>query len=284
MEAAVKSFAEKGFHATSIQEIADRLGIAKGALYFYFKSKEDLLVSICSYYIEQFQKEYLQIVEDPGLTARDRITEQVKLHFRQFSENKDFITLLMHERFEVTEDIRRMLIQLRTHLLLGNQRAVLELYGEDAKAYSFDAATMFNSMLDGYFSYLIFNQKQLDVTTTLQFLMDRLDDIVHGMINKRSTPLLNVEEMEQLLTSTGLCAVSGNQDALRQIAEIRIVLGRLELEDAVRDEIESSLSILESELSKPISQAVMVKGMISLLKSHKINEIKKLVAKLESSV
>ena len=43
INAAIKCFAQKGFHATSIQEIVDTAGIAKGSVYSYFKSKEDLL-------------------------------------------------------------------------------------------------------------------------------------------------------------------------------------------------------------------------------------------------
>ncbi|MCY9501341.1 TetR/AcrR family transcriptional regulator [Paenibacillus larvae] len=40
------------YHATSIQEIVDTAGIAKGSLYFYFKSKEDLLLSLLKYYYD----------------------------------------------------------------------------------------------------------------------------------------------------------------------------------------------------------------------------------------
>ena len=41
MRAAV--FRQKGFHGAGMREIARGLGMAPGALYYYFKSKEDLL-------------------------------------------------------------------------------------------------------------------------------------------------------------------------------------------------------------------------------------------------
>lgn len=44
--AARELFAEKGVQKTSLQEIADRLGITKPALYYHFGSREDLLRSI----------------------------------------------------------------------------------------------------------------------------------------------------------------------------------------------------------------------------------------------
>jgi AcrR family transcriptional regulator len=45
-DAAVRLFAERGFDATSVQEIVDAADVTKGALYHYFRSKDDLLYEI----------------------------------------------------------------------------------------------------------------------------------------------------------------------------------------------------------------------------------------------
>jgi len=45
-DAAVKLFAERGFDATSVQEIVDAAAVTKGALYHYFRSKDDLLYEV----------------------------------------------------------------------------------------------------------------------------------------------------------------------------------------------------------------------------------------------
>lgn len=44
--AAATCFAEKGFSATSVREISNRAGISQGAMYTYFKSKDDLIKAI----------------------------------------------------------------------------------------------------------------------------------------------------------------------------------------------------------------------------------------------
>ena len=41
--AAAKLFKEKGYHATTIQDVADEVGMLKGSLYYHIKSKEELL-------------------------------------------------------------------------------------------------------------------------------------------------------------------------------------------------------------------------------------------------
>ena len=42
--AALRLFREKGYHATSMRDIAEAVGINKGSLYSYIRSKEDLLI------------------------------------------------------------------------------------------------------------------------------------------------------------------------------------------------------------------------------------------------
>lgn len=46
LKAAVKVFAKNGFHATRVSEVAKAAGVADGTIYLYFKSKEELLVSL----------------------------------------------------------------------------------------------------------------------------------------------------------------------------------------------------------------------------------------------
>lgn len=45
-EIALRLFIEQGYEATSLREIAERLGVTKAALYYHFKTKEDIVVSL----------------------------------------------------------------------------------------------------------------------------------------------------------------------------------------------------------------------------------------------
>src|SRR5690348_14313249 len=51
--AAEDAFLEKGFHETSMDEIATRVGIAKGTVYLHFACKEDLLIAIFTKEVQQ---------------------------------------------------------------------------------------------------------------------------------------------------------------------------------------------------------------------------------------
>ena len=47
LDAANRVFAEKGYHEATMDDIAKRLGVSKGAIYLYFSSKEDLFEAMC---------------------------------------------------------------------------------------------------------------------------------------------------------------------------------------------------------------------------------------------
>ncbi len=53
-EVALELFAEQGYEKTSLREIAERLGVTKAALYYHFKSKEDIVHSFTDDYFAKF--------------------------------------------------------------------------------------------------------------------------------------------------------------------------------------------------------------------------------------
>ena len=87
LKVAARIFNEKGYHATSLDEIADEIGVTKTALYYYFKNKEQLLY------------ECLKLTYDCGQTARleaekfdGTAFDKLQHLYRRFMEN------LMEER------------------------------------------------------------------------------------------------------------------------------------------------------------------------------------------
>ena len=58
-ESAIAIFNEKGYTRTSVQEIAETIGVLKGSLYYYIDSKEDLLVGI----FDQTDREFLELID-----------------------------------------------------------------------------------------------------------------------------------------------------------------------------------------------------------------------------
>lgn len=72
MHVSVELFAERGYAQTSVQEIVDAAGVTKGALYHYFKSKDDLLFDIYDRMLS-LQLDHLREIVARGLPSEETL-------------------------------------------------------------------------------------------------------------------------------------------------------------------------------------------------------------------
>lgn len=68
-KAAMQAFAEKGYAATKVEEVAKRAGVSKGLLYLYFKTKEDLFKAVIRSFISPRLDALISNIEDSELSA-----------------------------------------------------------------------------------------------------------------------------------------------------------------------------------------------------------------------
>src|ERR1700730_12578372 len=92
--AAVKLFEQKGYHATSVQDIADEVGLQKGSLYHYIHSKEDLLLQIAHQAITEFNQRLERILE-ADIPARAKLVQAIENHLTVSISNLQTTTVLL---------------------------------------------------------------------------------------------------------------------------------------------------------------------------------------------
>ncbi|KMT22747.1 TetR/AcrR family transcriptional regulator [Clostridium cylindrosporum] len=81
-DAAIKSFSKKGYHKSTMDEIAEAAGVAKGTLYYHFKSKEDIFKFIIDEGIKMIKEELYdktKHLDDPTDKLRKVCEVQLKL-------------------------------------------------------------------------------------------------------------------------------------------------------------------------------------------------------------
>ena len=96
LAAAARIFREKGYHGTSVQDIAESVGLLKGSLYHYIRSKEELLARLFDGALEGTVRELETISSREG-TARDRLREMVKAYVIAVTANLDAVGLYLRE-------------------------------------------------------------------------------------------------------------------------------------------------------------------------------------------
>ena len=106
LESAVRLFQEKGYHATSMQDIADEVGLQKGSLYHYISGKEQLLYEIVHGTISGYTENLREIASSPGESARARLERAVRAHVEAIAANLGMLTIYLREAHALTDQQR----------------------------------------------------------------------------------------------------------------------------------------------------------------------------------
>jgi AcrR family transcriptional regulator len=106
LEVAVEVFYEKGYEASSLQDIADRMGVKKASLYYYFASKEALLHAVLAKIIRRGMENAVRIRArgDDPLTCLWRL---VSSHIAELCTNLTGTAVFLHERKKIPLEQRR---------------------------------------------------------------------------------------------------------------------------------------------------------------------------------
>jgi AcrR family transcriptional regulator len=88
---------EKGYHATSMQDIAAAVGLYKGSLYHYIGSKDDLLVQVFERAMGSLLSEVERIASDTSLVPGAQLRLIVQAHVRAVAQNREALTVYLHE-------------------------------------------------------------------------------------------------------------------------------------------------------------------------------------------
>ncbi len=106
IDAAAAIFAEKGYHGASTTDIADRLGIRQGSLYYYFASKEAALEVVCYKGVEGFSQGLEEILEGEP-SAAGKLRGAVLNHLRPVRERPDYVRVFLRDRHHLPDCSRR---------------------------------------------------------------------------------------------------------------------------------------------------------------------------------
>src|SRR2546430_1006013 len=93
--AAARLFAQKGYHGTSIGDLADALGVQKGSLYAHIESKADLLWEVARDGAAAFHAALDAVPDD--LSATEKIRLALRAHLRVVAEQLDVATVFIRE-------------------------------------------------------------------------------------------------------------------------------------------------------------------------------------------
>jgi AcrR family transcriptional regulator len=110
LDAALEVFSEKGFHLSTVDEIAELAGVGKGSLYRYFANKETLFNELLRIRLEELEK-CVQDVLDGNDDVLTMIVKYLRAYFEFFDRNGRLYRLIIRERLDVGEQVHDLYVK-----------------------------------------------------------------------------------------------------------------------------------------------------------------------------
>ena len=180
LAAAIDCFARHGYRGTSIERIAREAGVTKGALYYHFRDKEDLLHAAVTERVGEFERQVVRNVE-PARDAFATLRHVVDTCFfhATVSNHRRFIITLMVEALDtdprLSEEFRRILRGMRGFLAEVVERG----QREGTMRRDVDAAAVAATIAGGIMGAEIQHYQdpeRIDLRAVLDTLIEQLAD------------------------------------------------------------------------------------------------------------
>lgn len=114
IKAAAAVFSDKGFHGASTKDIAERMGIKQGSLYYYFRSKEEALGEVCLFGLEDYV-ERMEKIAKSAQPFEAKLLATLTSHLSSFRDKNEALKVYADERLYLPEDKRTPLKELGSH-------------------------------------------------------------------------------------------------------------------------------------------------------------------------
>jgi AcrR family transcriptional regulator len=208
-------FIEKGFQATSIQDILDYSGISKGTFYNYFSSKSELLIAIYKTIFKKLQQDRNELLIGQSPSDINIFIKQMEM---QMITNKKNKLIALYEEVMASNDIdlKQYIQRSRLNSLRWLFGRFIDLFGEDKKPYLLDCAIMFTAMLQHNLLYnRMAHESGEQISHVIRYSVNRLVKMVEDVVkdgDQLHDPALldkwlpgcrknNQENIEHLLTT-----------------------------------------------------------------------------------
>lgn len=256
MEKSIELFAKQGFSATSVQQITEHCGISKGAFYLSFKSKDELIMALVDYFMEQF------IAKLDYAVNRE---EDVLYHFYYeiffaFKENSSFAMLFLKEQALSFDEEFINKCTYYDHLLEKTiVRMIEKVYDPSIQKLKFDLVFSIKGLLNTYTHIVLSHHEAIDFD--LRMLSNSLVEKTDILAAHTKLPFFTENIYQMLQQSLSEEAAISNNELKKLLKE--------KIEEVNDVYVKDSLLILHEELEEQTLSSVLLKGLIENIRHHR---------------
>ena len=108
LDIAVKVFAAKGYHNTTVKDIVDAAAVSVGSFYFYFKSKEDLFAELYLNITKRFQENTMSVLDVENFSLLKNFTRVMMANLWLYERNRDISKIMLLEAAAINPEFQRI--------------------------------------------------------------------------------------------------------------------------------------------------------------------------------
>lgn len=135
IQVTTKLMGEDGYHAISIQMIADAVGVTKGTIFHYFKNKEGILLAILDEIAPAAMKKLNAIVENGKFNGLEKLESVIKLDLDLVIKKSNFLNLLLSESRHLSKENRRIYQHYQREYVDLTEEIVKQIQNEDGSYF-----------------------------------------------------------------------------------------------------------------------------------------------------
>ena len=105
LEAAAQIFSQKGFHATSMQDIAQAVNLQKASLYHHVSSKQEILVAILDQALDLLIEHMQNVVALP-LPPDQKLRQAMQVYLKTMLDHRDLAAVLLLEHRSLEPELK----------------------------------------------------------------------------------------------------------------------------------------------------------------------------------
>ncbi|EGA88911.1 YerO [Planococcus donghaensis MPA1U2] len=249
MKHAVRLFSLKGFHQTSVQEIAEATGISKGAFYKHFDSKEILFIKILQQHHQEIMMEISNSQSTQEDDSKDIFKKKLAIEIERTLSNHEFFMMVFKD-FTLTESetLKDVFMELRQSTITLHKTILLDTYGASIEPFLPDLVAILEGLMQQYIFVLVFEKKQVSIDKLVNFITTTIDAVVNNLdfmepvLNEARSPAATIEESFLQITKK-IKASETNQEKL--LATLHLLKEQVEQDEPQTFLIEALLGYLK---------------------------------------
>ncbi|WP_179032158.1 TetR/AcrR family transcriptional regulator [Paenibacillus kribbensis] len=263
--AALSLFSEKGYDATSVDEIARESGMVKASFYKYFQSKEALLLGTIVLIEKLLDADIKELYLKHQLPSREKLRQLYLIALGRIYKNKVHLLVYSVPLIGSKEEKIAQAIDRVEHYLSDVMiDFLIDAYGEFIKDYAYDINFVVKSMI---VNSLRMSDSELSWTeqqTLAEFILSITDMLAQGMLNPNHQHQIMWSPDTSLYEGSNQFWTKGKQISYA-LQHMDTVLKQTELNEATRNEYVQILSRLQGELSEQNVEIAHVKALLLFL-------------------